>query len=312
MPLDPPPTKSPLRCRIWPANCYYVSPQNRLLYCPIAKVACTSLKVWWVQNECASLAGEDPETLRPHRKPHRQFRYEHYADELGDEPLDDPRWFRFAFVRNPWARLVSAFVNKFVIWHGDTGGMLLNEFRRALPRRIAEQIVRNPDPANVLAPWWLLRSSAAWIEHFTFRQFVNHLATCNLVEADPHWRPQAEFLGPFDFHFIGRFEHLSRDFTELSRLLGRQVALPRFNSSTYDADDQAGECVADWPLCRLRKLPAAPHFRRFYTPLLAQTVGRLYTADVERFGYEFDRETAAGGLVEPSAAAGELPLTRAA
>jgi hypothetical protein len=291
---------APLRARRWPANRYYVSRQHRLLYCPIAKVACTSLKVWWAENECGPLVGEKSEMLRPNHDSHRQFTFDHWADELGDEPLDDPRWFRFTFVRNPWARLVSAFLNKFVSWN-RIAPKLIDEFRRGLPTRMARQIV-SPSTDNVLPPWWLFRSAQQWSEQFTFRQFVNHLTTCDLAQADVHWRPQSEFLGPFEFHFIGRFEQLDRDFDELLRRLGHKRALRQMNATKYSASSRSEECVVDWPLFRLRKLGAAPHYRRFYTPSLARTVGRLYYEDAEQFGYQFDQEVAVAASQEKAPA----------
>jgi hypothetical protein len=313
-PGEPRPTTMParLRCQRWPVNRYYVSRRQRLLYCPIQKVACTSLKVWWAEHEGWPLDRENLEVTNLHCPFQAQFAYGKQAELLGDEPLDDPGWFRFVFVRNPWTRLVSAFLNKFVHWHDEIALQLIDEFRRGLPNRIARQLWSRHDSADRLAPWWLLRSKSAWCERLTFRQFVNHLATCDMTAVNGHWRPQSEFFEKVEFHFIGRFEHLERDFAELNRLLGRQPSLPRINSTTYVADFSTQECVADWPLSRLRRLSAAPPYRCFYTPALAETVGRLYEADVKRFGYEFDRERQSRFPVDGSAATAERRLAPAA
>lgn len=282
--------QAPLRARCWPANRYFVSRQHRLLYCPIQKVACTSLKVWWTESEHGPGACRDIENKKLHAHLQAQFSYSEHALELGDEPLEDPSWFRFAFVRNPWARLVSAFLNKFVHW-SKIAPQFVNDLRSGLARRFVRQLISSQAPEDRLAPWWLFRSTANWSEQFTFRQFVNYLATCDMTTVNGHWRPQSQFLGQVEFHFIGRFEHLARDVAELNCRLGREQAVPRINSTEYAAEESSPECVADWPLCRLRELPAAPHYLRFYTPVLAQTVGRLYADDVERFGYEFGRDT---------------------
>ena len=271
----------------WPATRYFVSPRHRLLYCPIPKVACSSLKVWWAEYELGPAYFQEIPIGEVHRQLGARFEYQHQAEVLGEAPLVDPRWFRFVFVRNPWARLVSAFVNKFVNYTHNAA-TLVDEFRSRLPRRMVRQMVRPAAADDILPPWWLLRGAAAWREQFTFRQFVNHLATCNLNRADGHWRPQSRLLGKTEFHFIGRFEHLDRDFAELNRLLGRQPALRRVNATQYTAEAVMHACVSDWPLARLRELPAAPPYRSFYTPSLAETVARLYADDVQRLGYEFD------------------------
>jgi hypothetical protein len=302
---------APLRAKQWPANRYFVSRQHRLLYCPIQKVACTSLKVWWAESVQGTGACRGIENKKLHAHLQSQFSYSEHALELGDEPLEDPDWFRFAFVRNPWARLVSAFLNKFVHW-SELAPKIVNELRRGLARRLLRQPISGQAPEDRLAPWWLFRSAASWSEQLTFRQFVNHLAACDMSTVNGHWRPQSHFLGQVEFHFIGRFEHLARDVAELNRRLGREQAVPRINSTEYAVDESSPECVADWPLCRLRKLPAAPHYLRFYTPALAQTVGRLYADDVERFGYEFGRETDTGRPVDNAFPAHRNRLANAA
>jgi hypothetical protein len=239
---------------------------------------------------------------RAHHEFDARFTYFHFADELGDGPIDDPSWFRFVFVRNPWARLVSAFVNKFVNW-APNAPSLITDLRRGLPKRLAHQLFALTKAIDRIPSWWLLRSPTAWREKFTFRQFVNHLSSCNLARADGHWRPQTSFLGETRFQFIGRFEHLKRDFAELNRLLGRQPSLGRFNTTKYSAAKTAVTCVADWPLRHLRQLNAMPQYRCFYTPSMVDTVGRLYAEDIKRFGYSYDEESGGEAF---------LPVRRAA
>jgi hypothetical protein len=33
----------------WPEATFYVSQRYRLVYCPIQKVACSSIKLWWAE-----------------------------------------------------------------------------------------------------------------------------------------------------------------------------------------------------------------------------------------------------------------------
>jgi hypothetical protein len=100
-----------------------------------------------------------------------------------------------------------------------------------------------------------------------------------------NWRPQTEFLAKHEFHFIGHLESLVRDFQTVGKRLGIATPLRVSNVTNYDDGDAAGQCVADWPLHRLRRMVAQPHFLRFYTPDLLVRVGQLYASDVERFGY---------------------------
>ena len=50
----------------------------------------------------------------------QSFKLHHQSQQLGRRPLIEEGWFRFAFVRNPWSRLVSVFVNKFLSLHDLT------------------------------------------------------------------------------------------------------------------------------------------------------------------------------------------------
>jgi hypothetical protein len=64
--------------------------------------------------------------------------------------------------------------------------------------------------------------------------------------------------------FVGRFEALERDFATVCRRIGIDPSLPHINRSTHR------------------------DFRDYYTPRTKAMVAEAYSADIERFGYEFD------------------------
>src|SRR5690349_21216492 len=113
----------------FPTCGYFVSGQRKLLYCPIQKVASSSIKLWWAKLEEGShakyaevdgLTPPDCEGAKWGYVAHHKmegFTFWHHRHQLGRRPLDDDSWFRFAFVRNPWARVVSCFLNKFIKPH---------------------------------------------------------------------------------------------------------------------------------------------------------------------------------------------------
>ncbi len=110
------------------------------------------------------------------------------------------RMFKFAFVRNPWDRLFSAyrFLRK-----GGFGSM-----DAAISRKVRR--------------------------YATFEDFVLAIANTSLMSEVIHLRPQTYFVQvgraiPLDF--IGRFETLEEDFCKLSEILGVQVGLPKSNVS---------------------------------------------------------------------------------
>jgi len=111
--------------------------------------------------------------------------------------------FKFTFVRNPYSRVLSAYL--------DNVGRKRHQGRRFL----------------------------SWAEQHN--QPATFLGFCRYLEAgglylDMHWAPQVEILSlPLErFDFIGRVEHLNRDLAVvLERLFHVQTAVPAPHAGTH-------------------------------------------------------------------------------
>jgi hypothetical protein len=241
----------------WPVNQYLVNRQRRFLYCPIHKVACTSLKRWVL-----AVAGEE---ILPPRNEHHEVR-RHSLRKLGGVAAQricgDESYFSFAFVRNPWSRVVSAYVNKFLSLN-CTSAVVVQRVRGGLWQR--QQV----DSLGI-----------------TFRDFLYFLAEQDPATFDEHWRPQHLYLQEQRLDFLGRFESLQADFAVIQRRLGIETPLPQHNVTRYAAEE-SGELVADASPQQLKSLVLMPHYRQFYDRRLRDLVGQIYAGDVERFKYEF-------------------------
>ncbi len=108
-----------------------------------------------------------------------------------DHALLDPDYFRFAFVRNPYARVLSCWLDK----------MVTNAFERS---RLAPMLGLPPDAPPDLV---------------TFLQAV---ARQDVADRDPHWATQTHLLNPqaIRYAFIGRFEVFRTDFSRICDHLG--------------------------------------------------------------------------------------------
>ncbi|UWR35726.1 sulfotransferase family protein (plasmid) [Sulfitobacter sp. W027] len=120
-------------------------------------------------------------------------------------PRKFAKFFKFAFVRNPYDRLLSSYA--FLM----NGGM-------------------NDDDA---------RFAATHVQPFgSFSQFVIEGLACNpKIRAWVHFRPQTDFVcDPAGYHimdFIGRFECISEDYETVAERIGVSGALPRTNRSRH-------------------------------------------------------------------------------
>lgn len=130
-------------------------------------------------------------------------------------------YYKFAFVRNPWDRLVSTYV--FL----KKGGMT------------------DKDKA------W---ADANLSEYDDFGTFVRKWINPENIYTYIHFIPQFEFVidknGESGVDFVGRFENLNRDFETVAQQLGIESELKKVNSSRKDSeyrsfyDDETREIVA--------------------------------------------------------------------
>jgi len=105
--------------------------------------------------------------------------------------FDDPGTFLFCFVRNPYSRALSCYLDKFV----------QNEATRP---RFLRQLGFAPD------------------SHITFRDFLLAVREQTEAECNPHWAPQSFLLSPhaMKYSFIGRFEFLDAHVQLVAERLG--------------------------------------------------------------------------------------------
>lgn len=245
----------------WPYNTYLVSRRPAALYCPIPKNVCTSLKLWLLKLQ------EGPDFSLPlnaslHGEAARLLALGNYDTAEATRLLRES--FAFVIVRNPWDRLVSCFLDKFVKPANDTG-----HWRQC---RLDIARANGKDHCNI-----------------TFRQFARYLAARpQHLCRDEHWRPQSDFLGGVTFDFVGRFETFADDARRLQQTLGVDLPVPVTGVNPRRAIE--GE-FADIPRDDLAAMDAWPDYTRFYTPDLIDAVGELYRRDIERFDFAFHNDT---------------------
>lgn len=179
----------------------------------------------------------------------------HMGARLARRRLEDwEEYFRFAFVRNPWDRLVS--------WYSMIEGARRAHEGRPLPERRRRRLENNPLLSHAVGVLDEDPTFEAFVRRCT-EEFRHKGAVYSFA------RNQADYLtsgnGSLLVDFVGRFERLEADaavaFAEIG--LG-EPKLPHANRRKRD------------------------HYSGFYTPELRAVVADRFAKDIERFGYAFE------------------------
>jgi hypothetical protein len=160
----------------------------------------------------------------------------------------------FCFVRNPYARLRSAWQNKFA--HGHEQGYSRSIRRRELPqlRRFARRAGVPGGAAGSAIP---------------FTSFLAYVESQASGRRDHHWDDQHHVLLMDDIRFERCFR-MESEFTEGMRCILERLAL-------------TGPLVED--MLAMRRNASPPEDSPVYTESLAARVHRLYARDFALFGY---------------------------
>jgi Sulfotransferase family len=176
----------------------WVSRTRRYFYMAVSKAASSKIKMLLHQLEGYALPA-DPFDVHARSQPGMPFvdKLSAFGADEAVEILRGPDWRRFGFVRNPYARLYSAYRSKIANLASPYVGVRAAIWRMAGPRQ---------PPAE--AP--------------PFEAFIRYLAQLPDLERDGHWRSQtgALCLDLIDYGFIGRVESLEADLATVLRSRG--------------------------------------------------------------------------------------------
>jgi hypothetical protein len=174
----------------------WISPIHKYFCMAIPKAACSKIKIVLQHLEGYALPA-DPLRIHWRDTPGLPFvpSIADFATADGVAILTDEDWFRFTFVRNPYARLFSAY--KSVVMDLDSPYI---GFREA----IRQQAGYPTPPGGALG-------------RVGFADFVAYIAEQPDGQRDGHWKSQLGTMHPEAIHydFIGRVETFARDFTKV-------------------------------------------------------------------------------------------------
>lgn len=186
----------PMRCAPWLRWERYVRPiartgalisrRRKFIYYPIPKTGCST-----VNSMILEIEGYPPHEGEAVHEAVKAFLYkEKERNNPGRHLHDGDEYFRFAFVRNPWSRLVSCYSDKVV----EKRPGRFPGFTWCYPR------VR--------------------FERMSFADFVRFVCRVPDDLCEPHFKPQTAFFSPREVDFVGRFERFSEDLAHVVHRVG--------------------------------------------------------------------------------------------
>ena len=204
-------------------NFFDISLKNRYLYVQTPKAATSTINRRLIKLELIgapikqSKVGLHPRvTAAVHLKPYQ------LPDALFDEVLTSDKFLRFCFVRNPYSRILSAYLDK-IVSHERPSAPVYTHFGR-----------------NFAEPG----DSVSFAEFLAYLQ----LTMADRNKWDPHWRPMTSILRPdlVPYDVIGRIETFDADFAEINRRLGGIIPdAPSATPHRTDAAKRVGENFTD-------------------------------------------------------------------
>lgn len=170
---------------------YYVYPELKLIYIPIPKVACTSIKLALESDNCS----KDSENYETYMGIHSNASAKY--EKLSIKDLNN--YYKIAFVRNPFDRIVSCYEDKVL-----------------KPKQHHGLYYFSTGYNNVLLK---ILYGSKFHEKMSFLEFASLVARIPDTISDVHFRSQYSFLHKNNKiipGYIGKFESMTEDWDSIT------------------------------------------------------------------------------------------------
>ncbi len=184
---------------------FNVSLRHKYIYCQTPKAACSTVKRFLILNEGYCELPFETATAKYDQLDMLHMR--DFSPLLNPKQLypfkarlGDPDFFKFCFVRNPYSRVLSAYLDKVV-------------HNRDQVKQVKAVLGRTMYPATKIS----------------FADFVRVVVETPIGLMDTHWKNQYHHLcaDVINYDFIGKFENIDSDLAEVARRAGLDIGLYR-------------------------------------------------------------------------------------
>jgi len=172
---------------------YYANPslRNNYFYMENPKVASTTILKWLQEKE---VDGDLDIKGNPHERDNSPIvRMSSLENSERYKVLESDEIYRFTFVRNPYSRLLSAYISKVV--------------KNLRPKREILSII-NAKPVDEIEDL---------SQEVSFSEFVEVVCSQKSRDMNAHWKPQSAqvLLGVVNYQYVGKFENLNSDYSRV-------------------------------------------------------------------------------------------------
>jgi hypothetical protein len=183
-----------------------ISLKNKYVYIENPKCACTTIKQTLIAHELGELTQKYKATIHGDLTNSIFVKPFQLTDVQLEEILTGDEFFKFAFVRNPYTRSLSAYLDKAL----------------------------GPKPGYE----YFFEQSGKTKEQLTYLDFLNVLNNISCYDMNSHFRPQYYqlFGSSIGLDFIGRFETFHQDFSQVMEKINCEVLLNYQKHKTAASD----------------------------------------------------------------------------
>ena len=244
----------------WPLRQVFISLPSKVIYCPIGKNACSFLKAQMVhmtEDQYLEVILKDVHFITDTVNTGLQLS-DYTLAEVNDF-ITSPEFFKFAVMRDPLDRTLSAYIEKFV-----------------LQRTIPGQIVHT---SSVIDAVQLQKgiNTPDYETGISFKDFVSFIIRQPPELLDPHWRPQHLYLSGMTYDRVFVFKEMD-DLIDLLESRSGKI-LPRkaqnvTNSGVGKTVEGAYNLLPD-AIVRFGRIDK----ESFFTPEIKNQLRKLYSDD---------------------------------
>jgi len=256
----------------------YVDHDKKCLLFWSPKAGCTSLVQWYVYGRLQQIRSE---VLAKYHDARAWLSGEGYllAYPEARRLAEQEGYTSVALVRHPASRVLSAYLNKFVVYHG--GQLDSWDKLEPLARTQLTRWHHDPDEKGVYSG-------------ISFHEFLDNIekavaeAGKGVPELDPHWNLQAPRNAVdncLKFDKVLYLEDFASGIVWLNEFFGADYKVRKTNRTRYQEGGEVSDLTAV-PSVELARSMSGLKKENFLTPKTLEQIGRIYATDYELFGYD--------------------------